>query len=99
MYLLNPFCVTVSMSVPVYLRSTMYLLNPFDIETSKVNNKFTFHYVSIKSRSFDLGTLKANVFTFHYVSIKSNIPLVKCAENLRFTFHYVSIKSLTVRVS
>ena len=25
------------------------ILNPFDIETSKVNNKFTFHYVSIKS--------------------------------------------------
>ena len=73
MYLLNPFCVTVSMSVPVYLHSTMYLLNPFDIETSKVNNKFTFHYVSIKSRSFDLGTLKANVFTFHYVSIKSDM--------------------------
>ena len=40
----------------------------------KPNNKplFTFHYVSIKSRSSGKTTAWLIVFTFHYVSIKSD---------------------------
>ena len=33
--------------------------------------KFTFHYVSIKSKYTDDEGIQKDIFTFHYVSIKS----------------------------
>ena len=72
----------------------MYLLNhtldPQDLNFELV---FTFHYVSIKSRTRNIALGIWEVFTFHYVSIKSvqqgnDIGLIRT-----FTFHYVSIKS------
>ena len=49
----------------------MYLLNPAITEALNNANKFTFHYVSIKSGDA-LGMATGAIrFTFHYVSIKS----------------------------
>ena len=58
---------------------------------------FTFHYVSIKSKSLSSLTVYRIEFTFHYVSIKSKgfWQYDACAEE--FTFHYVSIKSIGVQ--
>ena len=54
---------------------------------------FTFHYVSIKSRTMCRSPSGLNVFTFHYVSIKSDFTLDDYNYLKIFTFHYVSIKS------
>ena len=54
---------------------------------------FTFHNVSIKSRSVMLLLSHAETFTFHNVSIKSKYPVMSIRDNLVFTFHNVSIKS------
>ena len=60
-------------------------------------NKFTFHYVSIKSAGtvFDLNN--QTTFTFHYVSIKSNlqfgtyIPFLKYLHSTMYLLNLVSI--------
>ena len=50
----------------------MYLLNPKAVEKENVLlDKFTFHYVSIKSKTQDRFPQIMIRFTFHYVSIKS----------------------------
>ena len=72
----------------------MYLLNLFSrLFKSITVDKFTFHYVSIKSVIIIKFEFNIYRFTFHYVSIKSVI-IIKFEFNIyRFTFHYVSIKS------
>ena len=72
----------------------MYLLNLFSrLFKSITVDKFTFHYVSIKSVIIIKFEFNIYKFTFHYVSIKSVI-IIKFEFNIyRFTFHYVSIKS------
>ena len=58
----------------LHLHSTMYLLNLQQAELIRdLKCKFTFHYVSIKSRSGTESNVRAYEFTFHYVSIKSQI--------------------------
>ena len=50
MYLLNPYVFNPQFMLYVHLHSTMYLLNPKAVEKEDVLlDKFTFHYVSIKS--------------------------------------------------
>ena len=53
----------------------MYLLNPVVQNGDVVSaNRFTFHYVSIKSGSTHVVINTTYKFTFHYVSIKSGVP-------------------------
>ena len=55
----------------------MYLLNPKAVSKKGVMlDKFTFHYVSIKSIMPPIKNTVFYVFTFHYVSIKSYGPIV-----------------------
>ena len=77
-----------------YLHSTMYLLNP-DTDGGGGGGvvTFTFHYVSIKSKSILSSFYHIRKFTFHYVSIKSNSRHISDTVLSEFTFHYVSIKS------
>ena len=56
-------------------------------------DKFTFHYVSIKSLTNNAKFKEKFGFTFHYVSIKSEWKIISIKSLQRFTFHYVSIKS------
>ena len=51
----------------------MYLLNHNENTSNPDVRTFTFHYVSIKSRSGTESNVRAYEFTFHYVSIKSRI--------------------------
>ena len=52
MYLLNPYVFNPQFMLYVHLHSTMYLLNPKAVEKEDVLlDKFTFHYVSIKSQN------------------------------------------------
>ena len=72
MYLLNLFFVTVKAKIFNDLHSTMYLLNPVTQNGDVTNtNRFTFHYVSIKSTYIQFNMHDVDKFTFHYVSIKS----------------------------
>ena len=59
-----------------------------------MNGIFTFHYVSIKTDSFDITNNGWIIFTFHYVSIKTGKPATLDYEINGFTFHYVSIKTV-----
>ena len=71
----------------------MYLLNrSAGCPRCNLTDKFTFHYVSIKSLS-ERNRAKTTTFTFHYVSIKSEFEDFKKELMNKFTFHYVSIKS------
>ena len=55
----------------------MYLLNPKAVEKENVSlDKFTFHYVSIKSEINAFHTASTRSFTFHYVSIKSKTAII-----------------------
>ena len=56
-------------------------------------DKFTFHYVSIKSKNNVNKVWIKEKFTFHYVSIKSMYNFAVFYVRYLFTFHYVSIKS------
>ena len=68
-----------------YLHSTMSLLKRgFDNQGVMNKLKFTFHYVTIKTKS---RLLKANplmIFTFHYVTIKTvfSLPNPPCKEKI-----------------
>ena len=73
----------------------MYLLNPYLTKPSGYKaNKFTFHYVSIKSVTCETLEDDLKTFTFHYVSIKSYSEEPVTFRLMLFTFHYVSIKSI-----
>ena len=94
MYLLNRFCLLRQCPAQRHLHSTMYLLNLPYSEWSKAGaQKFTFHYVSIKSPYSVLAVSRYIAFTFHYVSIKSTMSGSMSITPILFTFHYVSIKS------
>ena len=71
MYLLKrrykPACLTKSID----LHSTMYLLKLAEHKSFNFTDKFTFHYVSIKTATHDMKSLSGDAFTFHYVSIKT----------------------------
>ena len=77
------------------LHSTMYLLNPVTQNGDVTNtNRFTFHYVSIKSRRMtarllDSMNLHSTMYLLNQGVIEPNIDFAT------FTFHYVSIKSYT----
>ena len=57
MYLLNRKLVVKRMLTLLHLHSTMYLLNPAITEALNNANKFTFHYVSIKSIATQTNSL------------------------------------------
>ena len=63
------------------------------VKVMTVFQKFTFHYVSIKSKNLFNCLISSGVFTFHYVSIKSSLIGTSDTISNIFTFHYVSIKS------
>ena len=56
------------------LHSTMYLLKLPDEPDELLSSVFTFHYVSIKTRTPAAQQHRHNKFTFHYVSIKTHSP-------------------------
>ena len=63
-----------------YLHSTMYLLILSLLCSFTLSDmKFTFHYVSINSKTTPSPFMPNRVFTFHYVSINSYI------------FHYLQL--------
>ena len=78
-----------------YSHSTMYLLKPFDSETSHLNEVFTFHHVSIKTMDAGQQLPFKVQFTFHHVSIKTFASFVMNLLVFLFTFHHVSIKNLS----
>ena len=59
-----------------------------------VFQKFTFHYVSIKSKSLRYNTHTSCLFTFHYVSIKSSSNNTERLEmnNLHSTMYLLNLK-------
>ena len=59
-----------------------------------VFQKFTFHYVSIKSQSVRYNPHTACIFTFHYVSIKSSANKTERLErkNLHSTMYLLNLK-------
>ena len=52
----------------------MYLLKLPDEPDELLSSVFTFHYVSIKTRTPAAQQHRHNKFTFHYVSIKTHSP-------------------------
>ena len=67
----------------------MYLLNPVTQNGDVTNtNRFTFHYVSIKSTDAEENHIHGNIFTFHYVSIKSDVGLTP---NMHLKFIYIPL--------
>ena len=50
----------------------MYLLKLPDEPDELLSSVFTFHYVSIKTRTPAAQQHRHNKFTFHYVSIKTH---------------------------
>ena len=71
MYLLNLDLMLPLLLLYFHLHSTMYLLNPESSSAVYFSRRFTFHYVSIKSKSISIPAIICTQFTFHYVSIKS----------------------------
>ena len=72
----------------------MYLLKPIRLTASlQLTTSFTFHYVSIKTKTFQEYCHHFIRFTFHYVSIKTTYILSDPGYYNLFTFHYVSIKT------
>ena len=71
----------------------MYLLKLPDEPDELLSSVFTFHYVSIKTRTPAAQQHRHNKFTFHYVSIKTQHLLNLRVTLTKFTFHYVSIKT------
>ena len=72
----------------------MYLLKPIRLTASlQLTTSFTFHYVSIKTKTFQEYCHHFIRFTFHYVSIKTHSGSVTVSPLCLFTFHYVSIKT------
>ena len=80
------------------LHSTMYLLNLDMQDDSVTTNKFTFHYVSIKSKESADSIEAYAQFTFHYVSIKSNRPriLLQCLCYLHSTMYLLNLALVPV---
>ena len=54
-----------------YLHSTMYLFQLFQGTNSSLDSVFTFHYVSISTRTGTAILTILPLFTFHYVSIST----------------------------
>ena len=77
------------------LHFTMFLLilpvDPVDLASTL----FTFHYVSINTRSDQHRGKCRTDFTFHYVSINTTVLSTVRTLDLYFTFHYVSINTGT----
>ena len=75
------------------LHFTMFLLilpvDPVDLASTL----FTFHYVSINTRSDQHRGKCRTDFTFHYVSINTTVLSTVRTLDLYFTFHYVSINT------
>ncbi len=61
-----------------------------------INDKFQFHYGSIKSIENPVDKIQDFVFQFHYGSIKSRMPNKIPLSDMEFQFHYGSIKSKTM---
>ena len=72
----------------------MYLLKPYCfLQSASQKNRFTFHYVSIKTAKQAQIYKEVYIFTFHYVSIKTVESNKLDILAIEFTFHYVSIKT------
>ena len=75
------------------LHSTMYLLNLFQNVTEQKLQRFTFHYVSIKSNSrVKKDSIYFNLHSTMYL-LNPKRPWLLYEKGSTFTFHYVSIKS------
>ena len=94
MYLLNHDGLVYDKTWNEHLHSTMYLLNQAVEKENVLLDKFTFHYVSIKSRRMTChSSVPTNLHSTMYL-LNPNRDLISSSTTL-FTFHYVSIKSLT----
>ena len=73
----------------------MYLLIPIQLSNDEHTDIFTFHYVSINSRTRQVNDVLWHRFTFHYVSINSSLVTLKV-----YTFpHLHSTMYLLILVS
>ena len=71
----------------------MYLLNPKPTLTKGNIYKFTFHYVSIKSKKTgEVNHYYSNLHSTMYL-LNLGTVLTTVLDTIAFTFHYVSIKS------
>ena len=72
----------------------MFLLNLYiSYECLSILEKFTSHYVPIKSIASARITKAISSFTSHYVPIKSDKNAKNTTKGFKFTSHYVPIKS------
>ena len=76
------------------LQSTMFLLiRKYSWLSWGGDTVFTFHYVSINTKSTRASFLYSFSFTFHYISINTGKSKADHHGLLHFTFHYVSINT------
>ena len=94
MFLLIPYLTYKYYSQLFRLHSIMFLLIQQYLALGRHEDMFTFHYVSINTRTVYKVSRKMLQFTFHYVSINTSISIMSSNVASMFTFHYVSINTL-----
>ena len=101
MYLLNRVYSSAPIMLCTDLHSTMYLLNPYSEWSKAGAQKFTFHYVSIKSILGISRLYPVPSFTFHYVSIKSYLKICAAYTKpyLHSTMYLLNPATIRIRCS
>ena len=97
MFLLIPVSTGFSEIPKFSLHSTMFLLIRKEKSTCRWSTDFTFHNVSINTKTYKVGDIVNFHFTFHNVSINTWNTNEGFRTAISFTFHNVSINTMHVQ--